>query len=677
MKRKAGQAPSRSAEVRNTALVPVRSSESNTPAPIRVEAARVPEHKSAPKSSGKSSSMSTKSASKSASKAAPKSGSQSAKNAAKRSKGKKKKGKTGLIVAIVIVAVLLLGAGGGYGYLYYTGYFKPHVEVTMADGSVSKLKAEDVYAELSVGANTFYPGTFINNIDVSGMTVEQATEAVNKGLENADSPVNVNYNLKLDGKVYPLDFSDAKFEYNTKEVVEEAFAQHRALDETDYQSIIDVFNYKEQLKNNPVNYETSYSVSIDGVSDKVHAILDPLIDKYSTVKDAEIGEFNPDTKEFTITPEETGMTIDIDGAIEKVNELFANKEYTGSVVVPSIVKEPEITTEKIKANFGLIGEHVTKASNNANRNNNLNQACKNINGTILKPGEEFSFNKVVGQRTTANGFKEATVILGGQYEQGLGGGVCQVSSTLYNAVLKSDLQVTKRSPHAWPSDYVLEGLDATVNWPDLDFKFKNNTDYQIIVVMWFESKDRTVHAQIYGKRLPDEQTIVLRSECVGSTAAGKTVYEEDKTMEVGKTKVVRQAHKGLTIKTYKIWQDKDGKEIKRDFITTTTYGSYGKKINVGTKKADGTYATIDKNTGEVIGSASPTPVPTKKADPTQGPTTAPKPTDPPAKPTDPPAKPTDPPAKPTDPPAKPTDPPAKPTDPPAKPTDPPSNNEGG
>ena len=677
MKRKAGQAPSRSAEVRNTALVPVRSSESNIPAPVRVDAARVPEHKSAPKSSAKSSSMSTKPAPRTASKAAPKSGSQSAKNAAKRSKGKKKKGKTGLIIGIVAAVVVLLGAGGFYGYLYYTGYFKPHVEVTMADGTVSKLKAEDVYAELSAGANTFYPGTYIDDIDVSGMTVEQATEAVNKALEEAKSPVDVNYKLKLDGKVYPLDFSDAKFEYNTKEVVENAFAQHRALDATDYQSIIDVFNYREQLKNNPVNYETSYSVAIDGVSEKVHAILDPLIDQYSTVKDAEIGEFNPDTKEFTITPEETGMTIDIEGAVAQVNELFEKKEYTGSVVVPSIVKEPEITTEKIKANFGLIGEHTTKASNNANRNNNLNQACKNINGTILKPGEEFSFNKVVGQRTTANGFKEATVIMGGQYEQGLGGGVCQVSSTLYNAVLKSDLKITKRSAHAWPSDYVLEGLDATVNWPDLDFKFKNDTDYQIIVVMWFESKDRTVHAQIYGKRLPDEQTIVLRSECVGSTAAGKTVYEEDKTMEVGKTKVVRQAHKGLTIKTYKIWQDKDGKEVKRDFITTTTYNSYGKKINVGTKKADGTYATIDKNTGEIIGSASPTPVPTKKADPTQGPTTAPKPTDPPAKPTDPPAKPTDPPAKPTDPPAKPTDPPAKPTDPPAKPTDPPSNNEGG
>ena len=266
MKRKAGQAPSRSAEVRNTALVPVRSSESNIPAPVRVDAARVPEHKSAPKSSAKSSSMSTKPAPRTASKAAPKSGSQSAKNAAKRSKGKKKKGKTGLIIGIVAAVVVLLGAGGFYGYLYYTGYFKPHVEVTMADGTVSKLKAEDVYAELSAGANTFYPGTYIDDIDVSGMTVEQATEAVNKALEEAKSPVDVNYKLKLDGKVYPLDFSDAKFEYNTKEVVENAFAQHRALDATDYQSIIDVFNYREQLKNNPVNYETSYSVAIDGVS---------------------------------------------------------------------------------------------------------------------------------------------------------------------------------------------------------------------------------------------------------------------------------------------------------------------------------------------------------------------------------------------------------------------------
>ena len=187
--------------------------------------------------------------------------------------------------------------------------------------------------------------------------------------------------------------------------------------------------------------------------------------------------------------------------------------------------------------------------------------------------------------------------------------------------------------------------------------------------MWFESKDRTVHAQIYGKRLPDEQTIVLRSECVGSTAAGATEYAENKSLEVGKTKVVRQAHKGLTIKTYKIWQDKDGKEIKRDYITTTTYRSFGKKIEVGTKKADGTYATIDTKTGEIKGTASPTPQPTKSADPTKAPTSAPEPTKAPTSAPEPTKAPTSAP-EPTKAPTSAPEPTKAPTEPP------PENNEG-
>ena len=661
MKRKAGQAPSvRSAEVRSNALAPVRSGESNRPAPIRVEASRAPAHTgSATRSAATKTAAAKNGSSKTASKAAP-----------KRVKAKKKS-HAGVVIAIIVL-VLLLGAGGYYGYLYSTGYFKPHVEVTNSDGTVANLMAEEVYAELSQDVNVFYPGTFINDVDVSGMTADQAFEAVNKDLSDAGDPVSVKYTLKLDGKEYPLDFSDAKFEYNTREIIDATIGLNKVSDPEDYTKLIECYNYKQSLKNTPAKYETSYTVAIDGVSEKVHTILDPLIDQYSTVKDAEIGDFNPSTKEFTITPEETGMTIDIDAAVDKVKELFDNKEYTGSVVVPSVVKEPEVTTEKLKANFGLRGEHTTKASNNANRNTNLSQACKKINGTILKPGQEFSFNKVVGKRTREAGFKEATVIMGGQYEQGLGGGVCQVSSTLYDAVLKSDLKITDRHPHAWPSDYVLEGLDATVDYGSLDFKFKNNTDYQIIIVMWFDSSKREVHAQIYGKRFPDEQKIVLRSEVVSTSGYGKTEYVEDKTMEAGKTKTNREAHQGKTVKTFKIWQDKDGKEIKRETIGTTTYQAFGKRIAVGTKNADGTYNSVDPKTGQ-LKNATPSPAPTKAAEPTksgnptptkqaQTTTTAPKPTDPPAQNT------------PTTAP-KPTDPPPKPTDPPAQPTTPPENNE--
>lgn len=664
MKRKAGQAPSvRSAEVRSNALAPVRSGESNRPAPVRVEASRAPAHTGSAQRSAASRTAakngSSRTASKSASKAAP-----------RRVKAKRKS-HVGVVIAIIVV-VLLLGAGGYYGYLYSTGYFKPHVEVTNSDGTVANLMADEVYAELSQDVSVFYPGTFINDVDVSGMTADQAYEAVSKELTDEGNPISVKYTLKLDGKEYPLDFSDAKFEYNTREVIDSTIGINKVSDPEDYTKLIECYNYKQSLKNTPAKYETSYKVAIDGVSEKVHNILDPLIDQYSTVKDAEIGEFNPSTKEFTITPEETGMTIDIDAAVEKVKELFDNAEYTGSVVVPSVKKEPEVTTEKLKANFGLRGEHTTKASNNANRNTNLSQACKKINGTILKPGQEFSFNKVVGKRTREAGFKEATVILGGRYEQGLGGGVCQVSGTLYDAVLKSDLKITERHPHAWPSDYVLEGLDATVDYGSLDFKFKNNTDYQIIILMWFDSSKREVHAQIYGKRFPEEQTIALRSEVVSTSGYGKTEYVEDKTMEAGKTKTTREAHQGKTVKTFKIWKDKDGKEIKRETIGTTTYNAYGKQISVGTKNADGTYNSVDPKTGQ-LKNATPTPVPTKQADPTK----AAEPTKAQATATTKPTTPPDPPAtntpKPTDPPP----PPATNTPKPETPPDNPPENNGG
>ena len=553
MKKKAGQAPNsvRAANIRSNELAPVSS---NTPSRPRAASAQPVRASAQPvrASSGARSSATGSNNVKSTVK--------TAKSTTKRVKAKKKS-HAGLIIAIVLL-VLVLGGGGAYGYLYYTGFFKPHVAVTNYDGSTMNAKAEDIYAQLNT--NTFYTGTVIDGIEVGGMTVEQAVEAVEKS--HSESPVKVEL-----------------------------------------------------------------------------AILDPLADQFTTTKDAEIGEFDTKTKQFTITPEQVGMTLDIEGTIAAVNKLIESKTYSGVVEVPTVKTEPEVTTEKLNANFGLIGSQTTKASDNANRNNNLNQACKKINGLILKPGEEFSFNKVVGQRTTKNGFKEATVILGGQYEQGLGGGVCQISGTLYNAVLKSDLKITERHPHAWPSGYVLDGLDATVDWPALDFKFKNSSDYPIVVVMWFESKDRTVHAEIYGKRFPDEQKIALRSEVVGVNGYGKTEYVEDKTMAVGKTKTVRQAHQGMTVKTYKIWQDKDGKEIKRDPITTTTYAAYGKRIAVGTKNPDGTIAKFDPKTGQVSGVATATPkptsaataAPTKKADPTAAPTKKADPTPVPTKKADP------------------------------------------
>ena len=136
----------------------------------------------------------------------------------------------------------------------------------------------------------------------------------------------------------------------------------------------------------------------------------------------------------------------------------------------------------------MISAYTTKTTSDSNRNTNIRLACEAINGTALMPGETFSFNQTTGQRTTSKGYRSAGAIAAGQSIEEVGGGICQVSSTLFNAVARADLQIVERSPHAWPSTYVGKGEDATVNWPNLDFKFKNNTDAPIFVITYY--KDR-------------------------------------------------------------------------------------------------------------------------------------------------------------------------------------------
>ncbi len=687
MKRKAGQAPSpsRSSAVRSTALVPVENSDSKklevsedeapkalatrTPAKIsddfEIKSGELIEEspvkssasgssaKSVPakSTSGKTSSSksgSSKSSSSKSSSSSSKSGVRSAKTS-----GKRKKRRSLVPLLSVIFVLLLMGLGVHY-YLYRIGFFKPTIIVTMADGTQQKVKVEDAYAEINT--DKFYQGTVIDGIDVGGMTPDEAFAAVSASLP--EEPEEVAVKLNVEGKLYPVDFTDVTFEYNAREVVDNAYSMFRPLSD-DPVELTETYNAIQQLKVTPVEYETAYSVHIDGISEKVHEVLDPLLDQYATTKDAAIEDFDPETKTFTITKEQKGYVLDVDGAIQGVKDLFDSKKYSGMVKVPTVLKAPDVTEEMLNEQFGLVSEFSTKCSSNTNRNNNITQACKYISGTILQPGEQFSFNKVVGVRTYERGFREATVILGGQYEQGLGGGICQVSSTLYNAVAKADLKVVERNNHAWPSDYVLTGCDATVDYPALDFKFENNTDFQVIVVMWF--KDNTVYAEIYGKKLPDGQYIKLESNIISTTGAGPNEYVEDKEMPVGQQKTIRAAHQGQTARIYKVWFDKDDKEIKREEYYTTTYKAFGTRIAVGTKNPDGTYAVLDTKTGEVSAATiTPTPGPTDPVTPT------------PANPTTPP---TVPPTTPTDPPTTPPDPPTTPPDPPTSTPDP--NNQGG
>ena len=636
MKKKAGQAAGgadRGSSVRNTSLAPINNNSdkqlavSKSEAPMTMAPEETAYEEFDYKSLGKiNNSKSSKPAvKKSAKSSAPaKKTETKSDKAPKAAKKTDKKRKSLVPVLAVVLALVIIGAGILAG-LYYTGFFKPKIEVTLADGTVTEMKAEAAYSELMT--DKFYQGIVIDGIDVGGMTRDEALAAVSATLP--EKPLHVDIRLDLTTIVMPVDFSDAGFAYNTEEIVDKAFAMYRPTDENDMVQIAECYNNVQQLKNVPQVFETAYTVKIEGVSQKVHSVLDPLYEEYARVEDAKITEFNTDTREFVVSPEKIGYEMDIETTITDVKALFDSKQYSGLVKVPMTIKEPEVTAAMINDEFGLIGSEYTTCSNNPNRNNNISQAAQNICGTVIEPGEVFSFNGVVGERTAANGFKEATVILGGQYEEGLGGGICQLSTTLYDAVLKSDLEIVERNGHAWPSNYVRIGLDATVDWPALDFKFRNNTDFQIFIVTYLDYSDLTVNALIYGKKLPDGQYISLETETLSTVAPGANEYVEDKELPVGQTKTIREAHSGVTVRVYKVWHDKDGNELEWVDCGTASYRAFGTRIAVGTLNPDGTYATFDKTTGEIT-SPIMTPTPTPTPVPTEAPATpTPEPTAPP------------------------------------------------
>jgi hypothetical protein len=157
------------------------------------------------------------------------------------------------------------------------------------------------------------------------------------------------------------------------------------------------------------------------------------------------------------------------------------------------------------------------------------------------------------------------------------------------------------------------GQDATVDWGIYDLKFKNTTDENIYIVAWWSKSDRICHAEIYGKKLADGQKVKFESKTISSSGTPSGVeYVEDPEMKAGETETVRTAHKACTVVSYQVWYDKNGKELKRKKISTTSYKAYKKRVAVGTLLDNGKHAKLDTKTGKLSGVPTPTPKPTKK-----------------------------------------------------------------
>ena len=340
-------------------------------------------------------------------------------------------------------------------------------------------------------------------------------------------------------------------------------------------------------------------------------------------------------------------------------------------------KKPQMDAEKLRESLfkDVLAEAHTNHTAIYNRTNNLKLACEQIDGTILLPGDIFSFNKVVGERTEEKGYKEAIAYVhGGESKPEVGGGICQVASSIYYAVLQADLKTLEREPHMYLVDYVPAGMDATIYWGYLDFKFENDSPYPIKIQA--SVSDGKVHIVLLGTEWKD-YTVKLSYETL-STTPWEVVEREvpnDGTYYNGE--VIATPYTGYKIATFKTLVDKEtGKEGEPTQIAISRYSKRDKIIAKLSDKP--VQPTEPKPTEPKPTEPKPTePKPTEPK-PTEPKPTEPKPTEPTPtepKPTEP--TPTEPPV--TDPPV--TDPPA--TDPPVtepKPTEPApteSSEEGG
>ena len=501
-----------------------------------------------------------------------------------RPKYKRKDESRGAWAAVIVTCLLLLAAMGIAVLPQLTGIrYKFLPNLAFVNGNLISLdsqRAEDFANQRrAMFTDRIYPGTYIDNVQVDGMTREEAMRAVTAVHQDQDRAFDIT--VSVGNESWHVNSERVPVSRNTAETVERAWASGRsntaglgAGDVTPFQERVRILSERINMSNpNPVTFATVQDYDHEALRNLTDGIVnyvnrDPV---NSVVK-----SFDFNKKTFSFTSDKPGARIDPDVLYGQLTELLDSGVTRKEIrVVPEKIIA-DVTKTELMNNFGLISAYTTQTTNNNNRNTNIQLSAQAINGKTVLPGEIFSFNGATGERTAAKGYKEAPAISGGQSKDEVGGGVCQTSSTLFNAVVRADLEIIERNPHAWPSNYIEKGFDATVNWPGLDLKFRNNTNQPIFIVAGYSKRQVTVN--IYGMSLGPGVKIDLESELVQTIPQPEgTNYVVNTALAPGESKKTVTGRKGYVVNTWKIWY-KGNRETKRELLFKTTYKAYQETV---------------------------------------------------------------------------------------------------
>jgi vancomycin resistance protein YoaR len=488
-----------------------------------------------------------------------------------------------------------------------------------------------------------YKGVYINGIDVSGMSRQEMQQMLEErynipaaGQEiilktrlaelkatypdlgvhyNVDAAVDAAYSLGRDGNIFVrlYDIAQAALwgvEYNVLQSYDEeklndfvtnfsqmAFQSVRegALLVADNKVVIRSGRHGESIDKAEV-----LSLASDMIRSGTGGVIEPKVIITGTtafnadeIYDRIICEpseafYKLENNSLILIPHKAGRQIDKSLLERIVDEV--NKTEDQEHLLPVTFTEPDITQEKAMsmlfrdelANFSTPFE--TRTQNEKNRMHNIALAVSKFNDYILMPEEEFSFNAVVGPRNEKYGYKEAHVYINGRVEDGVGGGICQAVSTLYNAVLFSDLKVLERRNHSFIVTYVPLGQDATAYYGGTDFRFVNTTGWPIKIISWVE--DNKVHVIFKGTKTEPEKTVLISNKTLSRTPY-TTKYVDDPKLPAGTVAKSQYGTDGFVVETYKTVKIGE-KVVSQIKLHTSRYNPCAEEFRVGILQPDGT-----------------------------------------------------------------------------------------
>ena len=411
---------------------------------------------------------------------------------------------------------------------------------------------------------TFEDDTIVSGLSIGGKTVPQAKIFLEKNKTKLTKPISIELHIE-DNETY-LTQDDFEYAYDIDDVVDRAKADADA----QLSTATRVYTVTSTVKNS-----------------SVEKVVEGLCEEYNVeAANAHVTEFYPYAKNrFAYDPEHVGYHIDTEDLTRQLHAALGGKQEQLMLEVATEKQQPEVTEEFLRNHIVKLSSYETYSTNTSNATNNMKVSLAACNGSIIEPGATWSFNGCTGDSNLeSNGYKSAHVIFQGKLIDGIGGGICQSSSTIYNAAVRANLKIEERYNHKWASSYVPTGLDATIDYPYLDLKLSNQSGYQ----MFLECKvvDSTLYASFWGVKSGDYDEIKTRNE---------------------------QGEKGSESYGVKAWRVyyKDGKKVSEEELP---YSSYDLEHGIVFYSAENDSRATDTNVDEPNNQGAPEP--TKPPEPT-------------------------------------------------------------